>query len=134
MITIRKQSAIQEVQAFSKAQVSAFVGGLVDYGVMVFLTEVFGVHYLYSIIIGGVVGAFVNYAINRKWSFKSTGVIHKEIIKFGLVALGSILLKCGGTYLLTEYLGLDYKLSRLIIDAIVSLGFNYTLHRLWVFK
>ena len=134
MITIKKPSTIQEVQAFSKAQVAAFVGGIVDYGIMVFLTEIFGVHYLYSIIAGGIIGAFANYAINRKWSFKSTGAVNKEILKFGLVALGSIALKSGGTYMLTEYLALDYKVSRLIIDAFVSLGFNYVLHRLWVFK
>ena len=134
MITISKYTLKQELGAFSKAQVSAFIGGLIDYSVMIILTEIFNIHYTFSIMAGGIIGAFANYAINRKWSFKTTGTVHKELTRFTLVALGSIMLKCGGTYGLTEYLGLDYRFSRLIVDAIVSLGFNYTLHRLWVFK
>lgn len=134
MITIKKHTIKQELGAFSKAQVAAFVGGLIDYGIMILLTEIFNIYYIFSIIAGGITGAFTNYAINRKWSFKTTGTMYKELIKFTLVALGSIVLKCGGTYVLTEFIGFDYRFSRLIVDAIVSLGFNYTLHRLWVFK
>ena len=31
-------------------------------------------------------------------------------------------------------LNLDYKLGRLLIDSIVSYGFNYPLMKYWVFK
>lgn len=134
MITIKKHTLKQELGVFSKAQVAAFVGGLIDYVVMILLTEIFNIHYIFSIIAGGITGAFANYAINRKWSFRTTGTVHKELIKFTLVAIGSIVLKCSGTFVLTEFLGIDYKVSRLIIDAFVSLGFNYLLHRFWVFK
>lgn len=34
---------------FAKAQASAFIGGVVDYGVMIFVTEVFHIHYTIGI-------------------------------------------------------------------------------------
>ena len=50
---------------FAKAQVSAFIGGITDYAIMVFVTEVFHVHYTISIVIGGIIGAVVNFSLNR---------------------------------------------------------------------
>ncbi len=122
--------------SFIKAQFSAFVGGLFDYSVMIICTEFFHIHYTRSIVISGLMGAFVNFSINRYWTFKANQhtSFKNQIFKFYLVVLGSIFLKSSGTFLLTESLGLDYKISRLIIDLIVSLGFNYTLQKFWVFK
>ena len=51
-----------------------------------------------------------------------------------LIVLGSVLLKSGGTYLITNLINLDYKISRIITDLIVSLAFNYTLQTYWVFN
>ena len=123
------------VAVFARSQVAAFVGGLVDYGTMVLLTEVFGVYYVWSIVAGGVIGAVVNYIANRYWAFDARSEPKKtQIPKYITVALGSIILKSGGTYLFTEMLHVDYKISRLIIDAFVAFGFNFTLQKYWVFK
>lgn len=143
--TLEKKSRLQtsktfaKVIVFSKAQVSAFVGGITDYAIMVFLTEVFHVHYTISIVIGGMIGAVVNFSINNKWAFHSKDIpyknsMHKQLLKFVLVVINSIFLKSSGTYAITTFLGIDYKISRLITDLFVSLGFNYTLQRYWVFK
>lgn len=124
---------------FAKAQVSAFVGGVTDYAIMVFFTEVFHVHYTVSIVIGGVIGAVVNFSLNNKWTFHSENAPYKnstrkQLFRFVLVVVNSILLKSTGTYAITTFLRIDYKISRLITDLFVSIGFNYTLQRYWVFK
>lgn len=120
---------------FIKAQASAFIGGIVDYGIMILCTELLGIHYTISIIISGLIGAIVNFSINRKWTYQAEhGAINLQLVKFTLVVLGSVLLKSGGTYLITNLLKLDYKISRIITDLIVSLGFNYTLQTYWVFN
>ncbi|MDR3132877.1 MAG: GtrA family protein [Prevotellaceae bacterium] len=123
---------------FFKTQLSAFTGGLCDYGIMIFLTEIAGLHYTLSIAVACILGAVVNFAINRSWSFYSQNRTYKfsstqQLIRFTLVLVGSIFLKSSGTFLLTALAGIDYKISRIITDIIVSLGYNYVLQRFWVF-
>lgn len=135
----RTSKMLEKFFVFLKAQVSAFVGGISDYLIMIFFTEVFHVHYTISIAIGGVIGAAVNFSLNNKWTFRSKdnpykNSMLKQLLKFVLVVLNSILLKSSGTYLITTFLKLDYKISRIIVDLIVSIAFNYTLQRFWVFK
>jgi len=126
------------VFVFAKAQLSAFLGGLIDYGVMIFCTEVLGIYYPISIAIGGVIGAIFNFSVNRYWTFNndkaSKAPVGAQLVKFIFVVAGSIFLKSTGTYLFTNWLKINYKFSRIIVDIIVSLGFNYLLQTYWVFK
>jgi putative flippase GtrA len=134
------KSKIQKlILTFSKAQISAFLGGVIDYGVTVFVTEVFHIHYTISIAIGGIIGAVVNFTINKKWTFSSKDAVYKntlpkQLLKFALTVTNSILLKSSGTYLLTTFLKIDYKITKIIVDLIVSVAFNFTLQNKWVFK
>lgn len=124
---------------FLKAQISAMIGGVTDYFIMVFFTQVFHVHYTISIAIGGVIGAVVNFSINKTWTFMSKRFPYKnsfrvQMFKFIIVVINSIILKSSGTYLITTFLHFDYRISRIIIDLIVSIAFNYNLQKYWVFK
>jgi len=125
----------QSVLLFGKAQFSAFCGGLVDYGTMILLTEFLGIHYLISITIGGLIGALVNFSINRNWTFrKQKYSIFDQLKKFIIVVTGSIFLKSIGTSFFTEILSIDYRISRFIADALVCFGFNYSMQKRWVFN
>lgn len=123
------------MKTFLKAQLSAFTGAVVDYSCMILLTEVFGIFYIYSIIISGVIGAIVNFYINRYWSFHAeTGKQYKQLLRFSFVVLGSVLMKSYGTHFLTTISGIDYKITRLMVDAVVAFGFNYPLQKYWIFN
>jgi putative flippase GtrA len=129
----------EEILVFGKAQLSAFIGGVVDYLLMIFFTEVFGIHYTISIGISGIIGAVVNFSLNRKWSFYSKTIKYshtrsRQLFRFVFVVLNSIVLKSAGTYLFTTLLNIDYKISRVMTDLLVSLLFNYTLQKHWVFR
>jgi len=136
MKNLNSQQTLAEVLAFLRAQLSAFIGGIVDFVVMILLVELVSFHYIPAIALGGTIGAVVNFQININWTFnnKDSGDVATEIKKFALVVMGSIFLKAIGTHILTSWIGIDYKLSRLITDAIVCFGFNYTLQRFWVFR
>lgn len=130
---------IEQLFIFAKAQLSAFIGGITDYLVMIFLTEFFHVHYTISIAIGGIIGAVVNFSLNKGWTFKSKNAQYKsgmtkQLLKFALVVLNSIFMKSSGTYLITTFFRIDYKISRIAVDLFVSVAFNYTLQRFWVFR
>lgn len=126
------------VFTFAKAQTSAFLGGMLDYIVMIACTELLHIHYTISIIISGCIGAVLNFSLNRYWSFKEKrsdrSPIGPQLAKFCTMVAGSVLLKAFGTYVLTSRLKLDYRISRILIDIIVSLGFNYVLQNYWVFR
>lgn len=134
-----KGRAHDQVATFSKAQVSAFIGGIVDYSTMVFITEVFHLHYTLSIIIGGIIGSIFNFGLNKNWVFRSRNAPYRhstihQSVRFVVVVINSILLKDAGTYLITKFWLIDYRISRLIVDLFVSLIFNYTLQKYWVFR
>jgi len=123
------------VYIFARAQASAFTGGITDYLVMLVCTELLTIHYTVSIVLGGIIGAIVNFSVNRHWSFQSRqATVQRQLSKFITVVAGSILLKSSGTYFFTNWLSVDYKVSRVVIDIIVSLGFNFTLQKYWVFN
>lgn len=123
---------------FIKAQFSAFLGGIIDYITMIICTELLGIHYTLSIVVGGMVGALVNFTVNRHWTFRANDAAKREVrsqlMKFASMVGGSVVLKSLGTFLLSEGMHLDYRISRILVDIAVSLGFNYTLQRYWVFK
>ena len=126
------------VKIFFKAQLSAFSGGITDYALMILLTEKLHIHFTLSILISGTIGGIVNFSINRYWAFKSAiayhNTKHHQFLRFLIVVFGSISLKSTGTYLLHRSLSMDYRIGRLIIDLMVSYGFNFPLMKLWVFK
>lgn len=134
-----KNKLLRRLVTFAKAQVSAFTGGMVDYAIMIVCTEFFHIYYVYSIGISGVIGAVVNFTLNKKWTFysKSTGYkssLDVQLVKFICVVAGSIILKSSGTYGVTTLLHIDYKISRIIVDLFVSILFNYNMQKYWVFS
>lgn len=123
------------MKTFLKAQVSSFAGSVVDYTTMVLLTELAGVFYSYSIIISGIVGAFVNFYVSRNWAFgaNKTELEYKQVMRFACMVLGSVLLKSYGTHFFTTLSGIDYKITRLMVDLVVAFGFNFPLQKYWIF-
>lgn len=124
---------------FTKAQVSSGIGGIVDYIIMILCTELLGIHYTISIAIGGIIGAIINFSLNKTWTFQSKTSSYKyssrrQFSRFAIVVINSIALKAAGTYYFTTFYRIDYEISRVITDLIVSIVFNYTLQRHWVFR
>lgn len=133
------QRLLRFVYNFGQAQLSAGAGALVDYGVLLSCRELLGWSLFWSIGAGGVIGAIVNFTVNRYWTFRdkehsySSGV-WIQLLKFSLTVVGSILLKYLGTYSLERYIGINYKIGKLISDLFVSVLFNYMMQRFWVFR
>lgn len=133
----RKRSAkIRDfLMSFGKAQVSAFLGGLFDFAVYTLGIQVLGFSAYISNIISGSLGAVVNFTINRYWTFDSTSApVGKQLAKFVLVVIGSIFLKSTGILFLVDHFSLNPYYSKIIVEILVSLGFNFLMQKYWVFK
>lgn len=115
-----------------------FVGGvafLLDYGVLILLTEVFGFHYLISATISFFLGLVTNYLLSISWVFSKrafsnwqTGFLVFAVI--GIIGLG---LNNLIMYLCTEKIGIHYAVSK-IIATVVVFFWNFLSRRTILFK
>ena len=101
-----------------------FVGGfafLVDYGLLVFFTEVFGLHYLVSATISFIAGLIVNYLLSTSWIFRKSTITNKwaEFIVFAIIGVVGLLLNNLLLYLFTDLAHIHYMISKLLTTALV---------------
>jgi len=129
---LKKKSGTKE---FLSAQVAAFIGTAVDFGVVIFLTEIIGIWYVVSNAIGATCGAITNFFLGRNWVFSSTkNKISHQAFRYFLVATGSMILNTLGVFLLTEFTALNYIYSKVIVAVIIAFTFNFFLQKYFVFK
>ena len=119
---------------FLKAQAASIAGSAADFFITILLTEVFHCWYITGNIAGNITGAIAQFILCRNWAFNAANEkINYQIIKFIAVWVGNILLSAAGVYALTNYLGLHYILSKLIVSAFLGLTYNYFLQKNFVF-
>jgi len=123
------------VTSFGRAQLSSLLATLADYGTLFLCTEVFHVWYVISTAVGALLGAVVNFMINRHWSFRAShGRISHQAFRYTVVSGGSLILNTGGVYLVTEFGRIHYAISVVIVSILVGIFFNYPLHRHYVYR
>ena len=120
---------------FIKAQAASLTATVVDFSVTIILKEWFRCWYLLASIIGTVSGGVVNFLMNRSWVFGSKDKkIHFQAFKYLLVWLGNLVLVSGGVFLLTNYGGFSYLVSKITVSVIIGIVYNYVLQKRFVFK
>lgn len=123
-----------KIFTFCKAQCSAWLASIVDFGVTLILVHVFGIWYGYSTFIGAMSGGIANCSINYKWVFHAFEMKKKYIaMRYVIVWIGSILLNTYGTYLLTEMSGLNFVISKVAVAVMVAILWNYQMQYRFVF-
>ena len=115
-----------------------FVGGfafLADYGLLVLLTEVFGLHYLVSATISFLAGLVVNYLLSTSWIFRKSTLENKwaEFLIFAVIGVVGLGLNNLLLYLLTDKLHIHYMISKLITTALVMI-WNFGARKIVLFN
>jgi putative flippase GtrA len=103
-----------------------FVGGVafaIDFGTIVLLTEVAGIHYLLSAAVGFVCGLVTNYSLSVLWVFPQRRISSRwaEFTIFALIGLVGLGLNELIMWVLTEKAGVHYLASKLASTFIVYL-------------
>jgi len=118
-----------------RSQIAAITATIVDFSSLIFLVEIGQVWYVAATAIGAFLGAVVNFLLGRHWSFAAGhDAIHGQVVRYAAVSAGSLVLNSAGVYLLTEYFGSYYAVSKVITAVLVGLLFNFPLHRRFVFR
>jgi len=114
---------------------AALLATALDFFVLVMLTEVLHLWYLFSAFIGALTGGIVAFILGRNWIFmKHHGKISFQAIKY-LMSWGvSILLNTMGLYFVVEQLGYQYIISKVIVAIVIGVGFNFFTHKYFIFR
>ncbi len=110
---------------FSQIIKFGFVGviaTIIDYGLMVFFTEVFRIPSLISAAISFTISVIFNYIASVKWVFdvdKKKNSKKKEIIVFIVLSVIGLGINELIMYLMDKAFGIDYRISKLFATCVV---------------
>ncbi len=96
---------------------------IIDYGLMVFLTEVFSVNYLISATLSFTASVVFNYYASMRYVFSRRQEIsrRREFIVFVSLSIAGLLLNNVLMWVGVEKLAVDYRIVKLGVTVIVSL-------------
>lgn len=117
-----------------KSTVTSALAFAADFGLLVLLTEIAGLHYLASAALSFCVGTSASYALSILWVFRtrrfsSRFLEYALFVGVGVVGLG---LNEALLWLLTEPLGLFYMVSKVAAAAVIFF-WNFAARKLILF-
>ena len=141
-----KSTKKQSLLVFLRAQLSAQFATLADFVLTFVCFRWLGLYYLLATSLGSIAGGIINCVINYKWTFATKDCQFKWVfLKYVLVWVGSFVLNVGGVYVLVELMqdhthlweqasSFYLMVAKIIVAVITAVGWNYVLHRYFVFK
>lgn len=112
-----------------------FVGGsgvVVDLASLILIKEVFGITPYIAVVINQALVVGYSYGLHRLWTFQSTHMAHREMLRYIAVYVFNYVVAAASMYLFNEKLGYEYRLVRLATIA-CSVSWNFLLYKYWVF-
>ena len=123
------------MSTFFKANFAAIIASFCDFGITVFLKQVFQIDAVLASILGTIIGGLSNFLIGRIWVFRSiqTPFFHQGK-KYLLTWFGNLVLNSIGVYVLIKMMGVHYLFAKIATAITVALGYNYPIQKKYVFK
>lgn len=108
---------------FAKFGIVGIIAFVIDYGLMVLLTEAFGINYLISATISFTVSVIFNYVASMRYVFthKEGMSRRREFIIFVVLSVIGLGLNNALMWLGTGLLGISYLITKLAATAVVTI-------------
>ena len=123
----------QLLKQIAKFGVVGFIAFFIDYGTMLFLTEVFGVPYLISTTIGFIVSVIFNYLASMRYVFthKEEMSRRREFIIFVLLSVVGLGLNDLLMFVGVDLIGIDYRITKIVVTAVVMV-YNFVTRKIFL--
>ena len=127
---IGMEKLMKQMAKFGVVGVLAF---LIDYGTMLFLTEVFGVPYLASTTIGFIVSVVFNYVASMRFVFthKEDLSRRREFVIFVVLSVIGLGLNDLLMFIGVDLIGVDYRITKIFATAVVMV-YNFVTRKIFL--
>ena len=121
------------IAQFMKFGIVGVIAFVIDYGVMIFLTEVFGVPYLISPTISFVVSVIFTYFASMRFVFKRKDDMsrRREFIIFIVLSVCGLGINDLLMWLMVDSLYIDYRLSKIVVTVVVAV-WNFVTRKIFL--
>lgn len=124
----------QHKRTFSRATVTSLAATVVDFSTLYCLVEFAGLYYVWATALGALLGAVTNFTLNKYWAFEhKEGKLAVQGMRYAVVSGMSLVLNTSLVFCFTEFAHLRYLISKAVAALVVGWGWNYPLHRYFVF-
>ena len=101
---------------------------------MIACVSLFGLSPVFGTVLGGLCGAVTSFTLGRHWVFAArNGSLRGQALRYAAVSALSLCGNVGGEWLLVR-VGLHYVVARVIASTVVGIGWNFPMHRHFVFR
>ncbi|AGC41818.1 CDP-alcohol phosphatidyltransferase [Myxococcus stipitatus DSM 14675] len=130
----KRQEARSEKAIVGLNAAAGAIATAVDFALVLALVEWMNLLPAWATVLGALLGAVVNYSINRVLTFRSTAAVGRQMVRYAVVSGTSALLNAGGVALLTLHPQLAYTLGWWLVRGVVYFAWNLPLQRDYVFN
>jgi len=109
------------------------IGTVAHYLLLVMLVEMLGTNVVPASTAGATLGALVNYALNRRYTFRSKKRHGEALAKFLVIAALGLALNSSFMLIFVEILNIYYLLAQVLSTGLV-LVWNFAGNRFWTFN
>lgn len=109
------------------------VSAIGHYGLLIVLVQAAGVAAVPASAAGALLGAWINYSLNYRFTFKSSKRHAESVTKFAIVAAIGLLLNTLFMWLGVELFGIHYLVSQIITTVLVMI-WSFGANRFWTFQ
>lgn len=124
---------LELLRQFTRYTSVGFVSAIGHYGLLIALVQGLSVEPVRASVAGALLGAWINYALNYRYTFRSNRRHREGVSKFAVVATVGLLLNTVCMWLGVDVMRLHYLLAQVLTTGLVLL-WSFGANRYWTFR
>lgn len=120
------------MRQFVKFTGVGFVSAIGHYGLLIALVQIAAVPAVPASAAGALLGAWINYSLNYRYTFRSTRQHRESVLRFAVVAAVGLVLNTLFMWVGVELIGAHYLLSQVVTTGLVLI-WSFASNRYWTF-